>query len=176
MLAIKKTRGRNMRITTGLGVLTGLAFVGGPADATTSITQSLSVSMTITAQCIFTSTTPTLAFASNGVLTANVDATATVSVQCTNSLPFNIGLDAGTTTGGTTTTRLMAGGSSETIQYKLFQDANHMTNWGNTIGTDTNSLTGTGAAVNYTIYGRVAPQSTPSASSYTDTVTITVTY
>ena len=164
-----------MRMTTGLGVLTGLAFVGGPACATTSITQNLAVSMTITAQCIFTSSTPTLSFPSNGVLTSNVDATATVSVQCTNSLPFQIGLDAGTG-GGTTTTRLMAGGSSETIQYKLYQDANHTINWGNTLNSDTASKTGTGASVDYTIYGRVPPQSTPSASSYTDTVTITVTY
>jgi spore coat protein U-like protein len=168
-----------MRMKTGLGVLTGLVLVGGPAAATTT-TQTFSVTMTIVAQCVIRSTA-TLNFGSTlGVLggtsgTDNNDATTAVAVQCTNTTPYNIGLDAGAN-GGTTTTRLMKGSGSPTVQYKLFQDAGHTVNWGNTVGSDTSSQTGNGASQSYTIYGRIPPQTTPAADTYTDTITVTVTY
>lgn len=169
-----------MRMTTGLGVLTGLAFVGGPASATTT-TQTFQVQLTIQAQCVINSTA-TLNFGSLGVLggaggSTNNDQTTTVAVQCTNTTPYDIGLDAGTTTGGTTTTRLLFNSStSETVQYKLYTDSGHSTNWGNTVSTDTVHATGNGASQSYTIYGRIPPQTTPTPGTYSDTVTVTVTY
>jgi spore coat protein U-like protein len=36
--------------------------------------------------------------------------------------------------------------------------------------------TGTGAVQNVTIYGRVAPQTTPTSGTYTDTVIVTINY
>jgi spore coat protein U-like protein len=180
MLAIKKIRGRNMRMTTGLGVLAGLAFVGGPAAATTSIQQSFQVTLTIVAQCVINSTA-TMGFGNSiGVLggsggTDNNDQTTTVAVQCTNTTPYDIGLDGGVS-GGSTTTRLLKGSGSATVQYKLYQDSGHATNWGNAVGTDTLSKIGNGASQSYTIYGRIPPQTTPAPDSYSDTVTVTVTY
>jgi spore coat protein U-like protein len=168
-----------MRMRTGLGILAGLACIGGPAAATTT-TLTFGVQLTIAAQCVINSTS-TLDFGSHGVLggalgTTNNDATSTIAVQCTNTTPFNIGLDAGTS-GGTTTTRKMVGGSSSaTVNYKLYSEATHTTNWGNTIGTDTVSDSGTGASVQYTVYGRIPPQTTPAPDTYSDTVTVTVTY
>jgi spore coat protein U-like protein len=126
--------------------------------------------------------TATLNFGSMGVLggaagTTNNDATTSVAVQCTNTTPYDIGLDAGTTTSGTTTTRLMVGGSSAaTVAYKLYSDSGHTTNWGNIVGTDTSHQTGNGASQPFTIYGRIPPQTTPAPDSYSDTVTVTVTY
>ncbi len=116
-----------------------------------------------------------LDFGTEGVLASNVDATATLSVQCTNSTTYNIGLDAGSGAGATTTTRKMSNGL-QTVDYQMFTDPGRTNNWGDSIGTDTVAATGTGLAQNYTIYGRVPPQSTPSANTYTDTVTITVTF
>jgi spore coat protein U-like protein len=170
-----------MRMTIGLGVLTGLAFVGGPANATTSINQAFQVQLTIQAECVIRSTA-TLNFGTLGVLggaggIANNDATTTVAVQCTNTTPYDIGLDAGTTASGTTTTRLLVGtNSSATVQYKLYTDPGHATNWGNTVGNDTASKIGNGASQSYTIYGRIPPQTTPAPDTYSDTVTVTVTY
>ena len=63
-----------------------------------------------------------------------------------------------------------------TITYSLYSDSGHTTVWGNTVGTNTVSATGNGAAQSYTVYGRVPSQSTPAAATYTDTVTVTVTY
>jgi spore coat protein U-like protein len=48
--------------------------------------------------------------------------------------------------------------------------------WGITIGTDTVSATGNGAAQTHTVYGRVPAQTTPAPATYSDTVTVTVTY
>jgi spore coat protein U-like protein len=166
---------------TGLGILTGLACIGGPAVATTTTTSTFAVSLTIAAQCVINSAS-TLAFGSLGVLggiggTTNNDATSTIAVQCTNTTPFDIGLDAGTNGGTTTTRKLKNTLSAATVHYTLWQDSGRSTtNWGDTVGTDTMTLTGDGASHSYTVYGRIPAQTTPLAGSYADTVTVTVTY
>jgi len=114
-----------------------------------------------------------LDFGTEGVLAANVDTSAALSIQCTNGTAYNIGLDAGAT--GTIATRQMANGGA-TVDYQMFSDAGRTSNWGETIGTDTVSATGTGSAVIHTIYGRVPAQATPAANTYTDTVTVTVNF
>jgi spore coat protein U-like protein len=63
-----------------------------------------------------------------------------------------------------------------TISYSLFSNAGRTTNWGNTVGTDTVASTGTGASQSFTVFGRVPPQTTPAPATYTDTITVTVTY
>jgi len=144
------------------------------ASNAASTTTTFPVQMTITASCTINSAT-TLNFGSSGVLTANVDQTSTIQVQCTNTSPYNIGLDAGTGTGATVAARKMANGAN-TITYSLYSDSGRTTVWGNTIGTDTVAATGNGAAQAYTVYGRVPPQTTPAPAVYADTITVTVTY
>jgi Spore Coat Protein U domain len=86
------------------------------------------------------------------VLTANVDQTSTIQVQCTNTTAYNIGLDAGTASGATVTTRKMTSGGT-TVSYSLYSNSGRITNWGNTVGTDTVSSTGTGASQSFTLGG-----------------------
>jgi spore coat protein U-like protein len=117
----------------------------------------------------------TLNFGTQGVLTANTDASASFAVQCTNTTPYNVGLDAGTTAGGTIVTRLLTSGSA-TVSYKIYSNAARTTNWGNTVGTDTLSGTGSGSSQSLTVYGRVPVQATPAPATYNDTVTLTITY
>ena len=130
--------------------------------------------MTVTSSCVINSAS-TLNFGSQGVLTAAVDNTSTLQVQCTNTTPYNIGLDAGAGSGATVAARKMTNGSA-TVTYSLYTDAGRATVWGNTVGTDTVAATGNGASQTYTVYGRVPAQTTPAAATYTDTVTLTVTY
>src|ERR1700730_14200675 len=135
------TEGRNMRVTTGLGILTGLAFVGGPAVATTT-TQQFQVQLQIQAQCVI-NTTATIDFGTAGVLgggggSVNTDQSAQLKVQCTNTTTYDIGLDAGSTAGGAVSQRLLNNSStSETIKYNLYTNAGRSTIWGNTVSTDT---------------------------------------
>lgn len=157
--------------TSGLLLLAG---VSSSAVASNTVTSTFNATLTLQSSCQVASNN-TLGFGTQGVLSANTDATTTFTVQCTNTTPYNVGLNAGTTSGGSTTTRLLTSGT-DTVAYKLFSDAAHTTNWGNTVGTDTVAGTGNGAQQTLTIYGRVPAQTTPAPATYNDTVTVTVTY
>ncbi|WP_163312923.1 spore coat protein U domain-containing protein, partial [Klebsiella aerogenes] len=73
---------------------------------------------------------------------------------------YNIGLNAGTGTGATVASRKMTGTGGALVNYTLYSDNNRTTVWGQTIGTDTVSASGSGAAQSYTVYGRVPVQTT----------------
>ena len=70
--------------------------------------------------------------------------------------------------------KMTSGGN--TVNYSLYSDSGRTTVWGNTVGTNTVAATGNGAAQSYTVYGRVTAQTTPAPATYTDTITVTVTY
>lgn len=163
-----------IRIDSFLFSVACLSVFPSSSQAQTATTQ-FNVQMTITASCQINSAT-NMDFGSNGVISGNVDATSTLTVQCTNSTPYNIGLNAGTGSGATVGTRLMTGPASATIAYSLYTTAARTTVWGNTVGTDTVAGTGTGAAQAYTVYGRAGQQTTPAPGVYTDTVTATISY
>ena len=140
-----------------------------------TVSDNFTAKIVITNDCVINSVTD-LDFGSSGLLNSAVEASATIDLRCTENASYNIGLDAGTTSGGTITTRKMTDGNGNTVDYQMFQDSARTVNWGNTVGTDTKSATGTGTDQTHTIYGRVPAQSTPPAGTYTDTVTVTVTY
>lgn len=135
---------------------------------------------TILANCHL-STTP-LNFGSASLLTSNVDATATLTVQCTNSTPYSIGLDGGANASGSQ--RRMLNGASNYISYNLYTDAARSAAWSTTTsassctnGGGTCVLgTGTGSNQSVTVYGRVPPQISPAVGTYTDTVIATITF
>ena len=149
------------------------SFAWSGAKAATA-TGSFTVQVTIAATCVVTSAT-NLNFGTQGVLAANVDQTSTIDVTCTNTTPYNIGLDKGVN-GASVTTRQMKSAGPALINYSLFSDAGRTVNWGNMVGTDTVAATGTGSAQPFTVFGRIPPQVSPLAAVYTDTITVTVTY
>jgi spore coat protein U-like protein len=103
-----------------------------------------------------------------------VDATTTISVTCTNTTPYNVGLDAGTSTGATVTARKMTNGA-QTLNYALYSDSGRTVNWGNSTGSWVGG-TGNGSAQTLTVYGRLAGSQYPTPGSYADTITATVNY
>src|ERR1041384_8183952 len=109
-------------------------------DAATA-TSTMTVQMTITATCLINSAT-TLNFGTQGVLSTNVDQTSTIQVTCTNTTPYNIGLNAGTGTGATVATRKMTSGAN-TVNYTVYSNSTRTTVWGNTVS-------GNGSAQSYT--------------------------
>src|SRR5689334_16970185 len=120
---------------------------GGTARAATA-TSTMTVQMTITATCTVNSAT-SMNFGTQGILSANVDQTSTIQVTCTNTTPYNIGLDAGTGTGATVATRKLTSGAN-TGNYTLYSNSGRTTVWGNTVGTDRQAATGNGFAQRYT--------------------------
>lgn len=136
---------------------------------------TFTVSATITKSC--TVSAATLDFGTiNGFLTANVDQTTALQTTCTSGTAYKLGLDNGQNASGTK--RRMAGPAGEYTVYELYRDSNRTLRWGNDTvgGTDTVNDSGNGLAKTSTIYGRVAPQATPAPGSYSDTITVYVTY
>lgn len=135
---------------------------------------------TILANCHL-SATP-LNFGSASLLTSNVDATGTLTVQCTNTTPYSISLDNGANASGSQ--RRMLNGASNYISYNLYTDAARSSAW--TTTTSASSCTGGGASCvlgtgtgsnqNITVYGRVPPQAGPAVGTYSDTVIATITF
>ena len=162
----------HLRLKFAVATVCLIPFVSASLAATT--TSTFTTQVTLTASCTINSAS-TLNFGSQGVLIAAVNQSSTVQVQCTNTTPYNIGLDAGAGTGAAVAVRKMTSGAN-TVNYSLYSDSGHATVWGNTVGTDTVAATGSGASQSYTVYGQVPAQTTPAPGTYTDTITVTVTY
>jgi spore coat protein U-like protein len=151
-----------------------IGLFGVTAALASTVTTTFTSQITLAATCVINSAS-TLNFGNQGILAANVDQTSTIQVTCTNTTPYNVGLDAGTGSGATVATRKLTSGGA-TVNYSLYSDSAHSTVWGTTIGTDTVAATASGSGQNYTVYGRVPPQTTPAPGTYSDTITVTVTY
>jgi spore coat protein U-like protein len=145
-------------------------YANGTATATFNVTLALQANCAISA-------TP-LNFGTNGVLATALNQQTTVAITCTNTTPYNVGLDGGTVAGSTIPSRLMAGtatgNTGTTVGFQLYQDAGRTTVWGNTQGTDTVAGTGTGSLQSISVYGQVPAQATPRPDTYQTTVTATV--
>ncbi len=157
-------------LSTGLNGAQAATYLNGTGTATFNVTLTLTANCTIVAN--------PLNFGSNGVLTSVIDRSTTVAVTCTNTTPYNVGLDGGNVTGSTVAARLLAGtttgNTTTTVAFQLYQDAAHGTVWGNTQGTNTVPGTGSGSAQSITVYGEVAVQATPKPDVYQTTITATV--
>lgn len=143
------------------------------ADAATATT-TMPVTMTITAGCTVSATA--VAFGTQSTLSSATTATGTLSVTCTNTTPYNVGLDTGSGAGATIAVRKMTGPASAIINYGLYQNAALTTVFGNTVGTNTVAGTGIGTAQTITVYGEVPAQASPAPGSYADVVNVTVTF
>ncbi len=142
-----------------------------PAAAATSTT-TFAVTAQVSSTCFITATA--LDFGPyTGVQT---DGESTVSATCSTGTPYTIGLTQGTGAGATVGSREMTGPGAEILDYTLAQDSGHTINWGDTIGTDTKAGTGTGAAQVFDVFGRIAAGQFVQAGSYSDTVTVTLTF
>lgn len=160
-----------LRIAATAMILAGAGALATPVLATTATT-TYNVTSTVQATCLISGNS--LGFGNySGSL---VSISTTLSVQCTNGTTYNVGLNAGTASGATVTTRAMGGPGGATLNYALYQDSGHSTNWGQTVGTDTEAGTGNGSAQTITVYGQVAASQFVTTGSYSDTITATVTY
>lgn len=106
---------------------------------------------------------------------ALLNGTTTLSVNCTQNIAYNVGLDAGKATGATVTTRMMTGPSGALLNYSLYSNSTRTTNWGNSTGSWV-SGTGTGTGQTLTVYGQIPANQKTISGTYTDIITATVNY
>jgi spore coat protein U-like protein len=162
----------------GFSVFFAPASVATPAPENTA-NNTLTVTASINSSCSVSAAT--LAFGvyapeSGSAVSGSTD----IPVTCTAGTNFQLGLNTGSHSGNGTgsTTRAMKGsGGLYYLSYELYQDISHHTVWGNTIVTEPTARSGTGSAINLTVYGQIpANQTTAPPDSYADSVTATVTY
>jgi spore coat protein U-like protein len=114
-------------------------------------------------------------FGTRTSLTKAIDASTNFGIVCSKGLPFRIAVDGGLTGSTSPAHRRMTKGD-ESVDYGLYRDASRVMPWGSELDADTFSSTGNGITQTIPVYGRVHPQPTPSAGTYTDTVVVTVIY
>ena len=147
--------------------------MAGTAFAKTQ-TASFDVSMKIVADCTISATGIDFG-QTQGVLTSAVGGSSAITVACTNTTPYSVGLNAGTGTGSSGTDRFLSGSGTNagTVRFNLYK-APGASPWGNTQGSNTLDGTGTGTAQSLTVYGEIPAQATPSPDNYKSTITATV--
>ncbi len=151
-------------------VFTGLVLALIPAYSATKTT-SFQVTATVNDVCSISAVD--LAFGQYDPTTgAANDTTSIVTVTCTLSTPYDIGLNAGLATGATTTSRQMG----DELNYSMFEEPTRTTNWDDTGGTNTITGVGTGLPVPHIVYGRIPGSQVISAGTYTDTIIVTLSY
>ncbi len=153
----------------GAGLLCGQAHAA-TATATFTVTATINPVCTIQASALNFGT----------YAEAQVDGTSTITVTCTNTTGWEVGLNAGSSAGATAGNRRMTGPGPSSLNYGLFTDAARTITWGDhpaLPGQNTVSGVGTGNAQVLTVFGRIpADQRTPRPGAFLDTITATVTF
>ncbi|MBC8718269.1 spore coat protein U domain-containing protein [Ochrobactrum sp. Marseille-Q0166] len=151
-------------------------YLLGAPDCSTVVENPIQPTFTVQAivnrSCTVSATN--INFGSQSNLLVNVDATGTLSVNCTLGLPYSIALNGGLSN-AQPTQRRMTLGSNDAIVYGLYSNSARTVPWGSAANQIVPG-TGTGTIQNVTVYGRVAPQTTPISGTYTDTVVVTINY
>jgi len=145
----------------------------------TTTNNTFQVNATVISSCTVAGTTLNFGNSIDALATPTpLDATSTLTVQCTNTTAYTVALNAGTNAGGASNfgSRTMKSGSN-TLNYQLYLDAGHSSVWGDGTSSSSNVAgTGTGNPQTLSIYGRLPSLANVVPGSYTDTVTVTVSY
>ncbi|WP_332309142.1 spore coat U domain-containing protein [Candidatus Burkholderia verschuerenii] len=156
-------------------------LLSNPPSCSTLTTNPSTLSFTVQATVIndCTINASNISFGTSGLLKSTLTANGTITVACTNAAPWSVALNAGTSANATVASRrrMTRTGGTEQVTYQLYQDSAFTKPWGDgTVGTVAYTGVGTGSSQNIAVYGRVLPQTSQPAGSYSDTVMATVTY
>lgn len=111
--------------------------------------------------------------------TTALEANGTITITCTGVTGFDtatVSLSAGTS--GNYTTRTLTSGTS-TLNYNLYTSSADSTVWGNGSGTSSTVqalIWFFATTANLTVYGAIASGQDPAPGTYTDTITVSVSY
>jgi spore coat protein U-like protein len=147
-----------------LGLTTTSAF------AAVNNTASITVSATVANICSVTASP--MAFGT--LIAAANQTTSTIGVTCTTGDTYSVALSAGNS--GVETARYMKGTGTHQLPYALTSVSYSGSNWGTT---GAQPGTGTGTNTNFTVYGQITAAqalAAPVDATYSDTISVTVTY
>lgn len=139
-------------------------------SAASQATSTMVVSATIEPNCLISTTD--LNFGTVGLMEEDATAEASATITCTPDADYSISMGDGLHADGDQ--RRMESSAGDYVTYDLYQDSSHSQAWGNTTGSDTVDGTASGTDT-FEVYGVVPVQSVP-AGTYSDVITVTVTY
>lgn len=150
--------------------LVGLAqsSMAGTANGNFQATATLNSSCVVTATNVaFGTITP--------AATGDATATGTVTSRCSKYVAYSLSINGGT---GSITARTMAGtsGNTDKLNYNLYTDVGTTQVWGDGTTGAKVSLTGTGSTQNSTVYGKLSLNQYIKPDTYTDNLTVTLSY
>ena len=141
------------------------------ANAATA-TQNFNVTATVVNACSLSSISD-LAFGNYSFSTPSLGTTS-VNVTCSLGSAYTLHINDGLYGSSASTRKMKHGTLTDNLSYTLSNSLAGAT-WGDTAGTGV-AGTGLGVAVPTVIYGSVAANQTVTAGSYSDTLTMTVTF
>ncbi len=166
---------RLLRLLAGAGAVVLLSSL--PLASLQAATTTATFTVTATVQTTCSITANNLNF--GAYVGVQLDSTTTLTVTCSNGVPWTIGLSPGLSPGATPSTRAMTlAGQPDLLHYGLFEDAAHTINWDDTGGANTRSGTGAGSgtAQPQTVFGVITAGQFPAPGNYADTITATLTF
>lgn len=153
-----------------------------------TVSDTFQVSAVIESGCAFENTAQTdainfgtISFGERSAIDQNVDVSSSsgagsLSVTCTPGTALSIALDYGVNGGNSSSRYLVNEAGNRTLAYQLYQDAGYSRVWGTGTAAATIASSPSGTQT-WTVYARLFPVSQPPpAGTYTDTVTVTLSY
>jgi len=148
-----------------------LALIAGHSNAATA-TANFNVTATVANACTL-STISDLAFGTYSFTLPSVGTTS-VNVTCSLGSSYTLHISNGLYGSSASTRKMKHATEVDTLDYTLSNTLAGAT-WGNSAGTGVTG-TGLGVAVPTVIYGSIAANQTVTAGSYSDTLTMAVTF
>ncbi len=156
-------------------LLCGLLGLAAPVWSATATTTFV-VSGTVVPTCAVSALPLSFGATIPNPINSNVDAQSTVTATCASGAAYTVALNAGSGAGATFPARRMTSGPN-TLNYTLYTDAGRSTIWGDgSAGSILSNQSGTGSAQAITVYGRIPSGQSVPTGTYTDTITVTVTF
>ena len=151
-------------------------------NPTGSLYFGFKVSATVPKKCEVTTQTAPINLGSKPASDKNILGNSVISIRCTNTTPYNIGLTPSPPNGNTSGGGLLNGtpGNTDKMAFQLFSDAARTKKWGKTasasnVGNGVKGININGSAQNYPVYATV-PSADFKPDNYSDTVTINLNY
>ncbi len=141
-----------------------------PASMAATTTDTFDVTATVVTSCSVSATD--LAFGNYDPVLGTLG-TSTVTSNCTLATSYSLALDFGGAPD--INSRVMDGPNANTLGYQLYQDVTRLIPWG-TGADELTGLVGTGLDAPLTVFGTIPAAQNVEAGSYTDTVTVTLTF
>jgi spore coat protein U-like protein len=164
---------RYNEVLLGIATPPASCLSGGTGGGTAPL--SFNATANVASQCSISAASDLDFSAQPGIFTGNRDYTSTLTMRCRRRTAWQIGLNNGQHASGTTRRMANAAGTAF-VPYEMYRNSPRTQRWGNTLNTDTLTGTGSGNSENFTIYGRVPGPQNLVPGSYSDIVTVTVTY